>query len=75
MVIFETPQSSRVKMKVTLERTEAGLHDVDLEDLKLLNPYNMIITIPSKILDYQFIFSVFSSISGSSTCKGLNKWL
>ena len=48
MIIFETPQSSRVKMKVTLERQEAGLESTDLDELKLLNPYSLLVNIPSK---------------------------
>ena len=48
MIIFETPQSSRSKIKVTLERLEAELPDVDVDELRLLNPYNMLITIPSE---------------------------
>ena len=48
MIIFETPQSSRVKMKVTLERQEAGLEPMDLDELKLLNPYSLLVNIPSK---------------------------
>ena len=48
MIVFETPQSSRVKMKVTLERTDAGLETMELDELKLLNPYSLLVTIPSK---------------------------
>ena len=48
MIIFETPQSSRSKIKVTLERLEAELPDVDVDEIRLLNPYNMLITIPSE---------------------------
>ena len=48
MIVFETPQSSRVKMKVTLERTDAGLETIELDELKLLNPYSLLVTIPSK---------------------------
>ena len=49
MIIFETPQSSRSKIKVTLERLEAELPDVDVDEIRLLNPYNMLITIPSEL--------------------------
>ena len=49
MIIFETPQSSRSKIKVTLERSEAELPDVEIDEIRLLNPYNMLITIPSKL--------------------------
>ena len=49
MIIFETPQSSRSKVKVTLERSEAELPDVEIDEIRLLNPYNMLITIPSKL--------------------------
>ena len=56
MIIFETPQSSRSKIKVTLERIEADLHDVDIDEVRLLNPYNMLVTIPSKSTIYLPIF-------------------
>ena len=52
MIIFETPQSSRSKIKVTLERIEADLHDVDIDEVRLLNPYSMLVTIPSKSTIY-----------------------
>ena len=48
MIIFETPQSSRASMKITLERNQNGLADVDLDEMKLLNPYCLLVTIPSK---------------------------
>ena len=48
MIIFEAPQSSRASMKVTLERSQSGLIDVDLDEMKLLNPYCLLVTIPSK---------------------------
>ena len=45
MIIFETPQSSRSKIKVTLERSEAELPDVEVDEIRLLNPSNMLIAI------------------------------
>ena len=60
MIIFETPQSSRSKIKVTLERLEAELPDVDVDEIRLLNPYNMLITIPSESFR-NFSFASFSS--------------
>ena len=48
MIIFEAPQSSRASMKVTLERSQSGLIDVDLDEMKLLNPYCLLVTIPSE---------------------------
>ena len=63
MIVFETPQSSRVKMKVTLERTDAGLETIELDELKLLNPYSLLVTIPSKqFLSYKFKFLTKSII-------------
>ena len=53
MIVFETPQSSRVKMKVTLERSEAGLESMELDELKLLNPYSLLVTIPSKFTVFE----------------------
>ena len=35
-------------MKVTLERSQSGLIDVDLDEMKLLNPYCLLVTIPSE---------------------------
>lgn len=58
MIIFETPQSSRSKIKITLERTEAGLHDYDLDDYRFLNPYNIIVNLPSKIFAKKINFSI-----------------
>ena len=52
MIIFETPQSSRASMKITLERNQNGLADVDLDEMKLLNPYCLLVTIPSKKDDF-----------------------
>ena len=58
MIIFETPQSSRSKIKVTLERLEAELPDVEVDEIRLLNPYNMLITIPSELDTIQdFLFA------------------
>lgn len=50
MIIFETPQSSRATIKVTLERNQNGLSDMELDEQKLLNPYCLLVTIPSKLL-------------------------
>ena len=51
MVIFESPQSARAKLKVTLERTQSSnLQNVDIDELKMLNPYNLLVTIPSNYL-------------------------
>ena len=50
MIIFETPQSSRATIKVTLERNQNGLSDMELDEKKLLNPYCLLVTIPSKLL-------------------------
>ena len=62
MIVFETPQSSRVKMKVTLERTDAGLETIELDELKLLNPYSLLVTIPSKQfypINSNFLLKIF----------------
>jgi len=48
LLIFETPQSFRSQFQVTLERSQFGLSDLLLEDIKLRNPYNLQVTIPSK---------------------------
>ena len=50
LIIFESPQSFRSQFQVTLERSQFGLSDLLLEDTKLRNPYNLQVTIPSKIL-------------------------
>lgn len=47
LVIFESPQSARSKMKLTLERHQCGLQDIDLDETKLLNPFNLLVTIPN----------------------------
>ena len=71
MVIFETPQSSRSKIKFTLERPEACLHDLDLDDFKFLNPYSLIVTLPSKYLYDSGILSFYQSSVGC-VCKDQN---
>ena len=69
MIIFETPQSSRSKIKVTLERLEAELPDVDVDEIRLLNPYNMLITIPSELFR---IFSLSCSPDPTTNSKTSN---
>ena len=62
MIIFEAPQSSRASMKVTLERSQSGLIDVDLDEMKLLNPYCLLVTIPSKSTTFFMYYRIRNSI-------------
>ena len=51
MIVFENPQSSRCRFKVTLERHHmSGLMDVELTDARFKNPYNLQVCVPSKLL-------------------------
>ena len=49
MVVFENPQSTKCRFKVTLERHHtSGLMDVELTEARLKNPYNLQVNVPSK---------------------------
>ena len=53
MIVFENPQSLRCRFKVTLERQHtSGLMDVELIDARFKNPYNLQVSVPSKLLNY-----------------------
>ena len=64
MVVFENPQSTRCRFKVTLERHHtSGLVDVELTEARLKNPYNLQVNVPSKWLamrhnDYSEIYNI-----------------
>lgn len=61
MVIFESPQSARARLKVTLERTQSSnLQNVDIDELKMLNPYNLLVTIPSNKLSNFSNYKIYS---------------
>ena len=49
MIVFESPQSTRCRFKVTLERQHtSGLMDIELAEARLKNPYNLQVNVPSK---------------------------
>ena len=47
VIIFETPQSSCSRFLLKLERNHPDLKDVILEDWRLMNAYNIQVTVPS----------------------------
>ena len=56
MIVFENPQSSRCRFKVTLERHHmSGLIDVELTDARFKNPYNLQVCVPSKLSVYLYL--------------------
>lgn len=66
IVCFETPQSSRSHIRIRLERHRANdAHaDVELEEWRFLNPYNVQATVPAKCFTVTHLASVRVEVDG-----------
>ena len=65
IVCFETPQSSRSHIRIRLERHHADAHaDVELEEWRFLNPYNVQATVPAKCFTVTHLASVRVEVDG-----------
>ena len=65
LIVFETPQSSRSRIRIRLERHHANVtDDVELEEWRFLNPYNVQATVPAKCFTVTHLASVRVEVDG-----------
>ena len=62
LVVFEAPQSTCSRYFLRLERHHGDLRDVELNEWRMLNPYNIQVTIPSETVHNNH------SVSSHMTC-------
>jgi hypothetical protein len=64
LIVFESPQSSRSHIRLCLERHHQNVVDVELEEWRFLNPYNVQATVPAKCFTVTHLAGVRVEVDG-----------